>query len=353
MFDKRIRELISSMEIKETDHIKILTELENKYEHKLADQLERYDRLSEKMQLLKQKCEGLLEAEKINFTKQLNDVKEEARNREKKLKVENRRAVEDKVANESAFREILNHQEDEYEDELRLLIGAAEGELVSERETILKLRTLVQTKNTKLDQLRKKMVELSTASKARLTLLNLEKQEKQKLLDTIEHYKKNLVEREDALAEKEKTVIELRSTTRTLENFRFVLDHRLQQLSSERGPITSHIEGLEKHISTMYEELVEEFNTKKELTDNSNYKDQRIQWLTQDLSKVRQDLRGNEQYISAFKREIGNIVTSMVVGKDLEEVITTTIIIITTDTTITTITIIITTTAIIIETDTT
>ena len=29
----------------------------------------------------------------------------------------------------------------------------------------------------------------------------------------------------------------------TLENFRFVLDHRLQQLSSERGPITSHIEG--------------------------------------------------------------------------------------------------------------
>jgi hypothetical protein len=213
-FDKRIRELMSGIESKETDHLKILTELENKYEHKLADQLQRYDKMSEKMQLLKQKCEGLLEAEKSNFNKQLNDVKEESRNREKKLKIENRRATEDKIANEGAFREIISQQEDEYEDELRQLIGAAENELFSERETILKLRTLVQTKNTKLDQLKKKMIELSQASKARLTLLNSEKQEKQKLMDTIEHYKKNLVEREDALAEKEKMVIELRSTTR-------------------------------------------------------------------------------------------------------------------------------------------
>jgi hypothetical protein len=79
--------MMSLLEGKDMDHIKIVTELENKYEHKLADQLERYDRLSEKMQLLKQKCEGLLEAEKNNFNKQLFDVKEEARNREKKLKV--------------------------------------------------------------------------------------------------------------------------------------------------------------------------------------------------------------------------------------------------------------------------
>jgi len=54
----------------------------------------------------------------------------------------------------------------------------------------------------------------------------------------------NLKERETALDEKEKIILELRSTTRTLENFRFVLDHRLQQLSAERGPITAHIEGI-------------------------------------------------------------------------------------------------------------
>lgn len=37
---------------------------------------------------------------------------------------------------------------------------------------------------------------------------------------------------------------------------RFVLDHRLQQLMEERGPITAHIEGLEAHIRGMYDELV-------------------------------------------------------------------------------------------------
>eukprot|EP01039_Chlorochromonas_danica_P002482 gene2482-2720_t len=318
-FDKRIRELMATIESKESDHIKVLTELENKYEHKLADQLERYDLLSEKMQLLKQKCEGLLEAEKINFDKQMTELKGRFNSEEKRYKLENKRAVEDKIANESALKEIINQQEDEYEDELRQLIQAAESELVSERETILKLRTLVQTKNTKLDQLKKKLIELQSASKARLALLNQEKTEKQNLLAIIEHYKKNLIEREDALAEKEKLVLELRSKTRTLENFRFVLDHRLQQLSSERGPITSHIEGLEKHISTMYEELVEEFSNKKAATEASVLKDQKITWISQDLNKMRQNVREKEQTIAAFKRDLGNIISSMVVGKELEE----------------------------------
>ena len=61
----------------------------------------------------------------------------------------------------------IGQQEEEYEDELRQLIAAAESELVSERETITKLRTLVQMKNTKVDQLKKKLTELSSIFKAR------------------------------------------------------------------------------------------------------------------------------------------------------------------------------------------
>ena len=91
-----------------------------------------------------------------------------------------------------------------------------------ERENISKLHPLlVQTKNTKLDQLKKKLVELSMASKARATLLNNES-EKKKLLETSEHYK-NLAGEEEVVAEKEKIIMELRSKTRTLENFRSCL----------------------------------------------------------------------------------------------------------------------------------
>jgi hypothetical protein len=317
--ERRISDFANSVEAKDVDNQKMRTELENKYEHKLAESLERYDALSEKMQLLKQKCEGLLEAEKSHFNKQLNDLKLEAHNKEKKLKTDHRRAVEDKTANEAAFMEILHQQEGEYEDELKQMIDSVNFELASERETILKLRTLVQTKNTKLAQLKKKLIELNTSAQQHAAKVVEEVNARKALMATIDHYKQNLLEREEALAEKEKDVLELRSTTRTLENFRFVLDHRLQQLSSERGPITMHIEGLEKHISTMYEELVEEFSTKKANSEASALQEQKIVWISQDLYKMRQSVREKEQYITAFKRELNNIVSSMVVGKELEE----------------------------------
>jgi hypothetical protein len=96
-------------------------------------------------------------------------------------------------------------------------------------------------------------------------------------------------------------------------------DHRLQQLSSERGPITAHIEGLERHITTMYEELVEEFDQKKDKEAVMELKDQKIALLAQELSKVRRAGKFNEQFIVSFKRELGNVVNSMIVGKDLEE----------------------------------
>ncbi len=318
-FDDKVKALLSTIEVKEADSVKVVSDLENRYEHKLADQLDRYDRLSEEMELLRQKCEGLLLADRTDFTKQLNETIHQARLREKKMRSENKRITDDRTSDEAAFKEILDQQEHEYEDELRQLITAAEGELIMERENIAKLRTLVQTKNTKLDQLKKKLVELSMASRARATLLKNEKNEKMKLMETIEHYKKNLAEREEVVAEKEKIIMELRSKTRTLENFRFVLDYRLQQLTAERGPITSHIEGLERHITTMYEELVEEFETKKNEKIEKEKNDQRNNLVLADLNYERLQNRKRERYVTAFKRELGNVVSAMVSGKELEE----------------------------------
>ena len=92
---------------------------------------------------------------------------------------------------------------------MKRLMGAAEAELFSERENITKLLTLVQTKNTKLDQKKKKKkrTELAgTVRPRRQAILQHERKERQKLQDTTEHHKKNLIEREEALAEKQKTI---------------------------------------------------------------------------------------------------------------------------------------------------
>ena len=320
-FDGREKELTRMSSQKEAEHARSMNEIENQYEHKLAVQVDRFDRLSEEMEVLKQRSEGLLEMHKADAEKRLNELEREARNREKRMRAENKRVKDEKSSDESAFKEILDQQEDEYEDELRQLIGAAESELTNERETIVKLRTLVQTKNTKLGQIQKKLVELTEMKKGMVDLLNKEKEKRKELQVVIDGQKKNLIEREQALAEKETVVLELRNHCRTLENFRFVLDSRLQQLSAERGPITSHIEDLESHISAMYEELVSEQHQKKEAASSLQLKENRFMQAQTEMQSLRADKRSKELYISGFKRELSNITTSNMVGRDLEEAI--------------------------------
>jgi len=234
--EKKIIDLNSQLANNEKSFLLIKNSIENKYEHKLNEQIERYNSLMEKMENLKQNCKNLLDNSLSNYESNLLNLKNQFLNEEKRLKNESKRINDDRLAEETNFREILNQQEAEYEDELKLLIHAADNELSNERSSVIKLRNLIHVKNTKLDQMKKKLIELSSASKARLTLLQAEKAEKDKLQETLEHYKSNLAERDRALTEKEKIISDLRNTTRTLENFRFVLDHRLQQLSLERGP---------------------------------------------------------------------------------------------------------------------
>ena len=95
------------------------------------------------MELLRQKCKGLLAAERDDFSRQLNDLKGEARAREKKLHMENRRLADERVSEEGSFKEILGQQEEEYEDELRQLIAAAENELVCDYLTLSPYNTPV------------------------------------------------------------------------------------------------------------------------------------------------------------------------------------------------------------------
>jgi len=318
-FTKRVKELQGTINSLEAEQIKVTRELENRYEHKLADQLDRYDKVCEEMEALRQKCEGVLMSEREDFTKQLNDSKYEAAAKDKQSTQVIKRLVDDKSSEKVAFKEILEQQEYEYEDELRQLITSAESELSTERENINKLRTLLQSKNTKLEQMKKKLLEISLASKAMKALLESERKEKRRLNDTIEYLKENMKERDETIRDNKKVILELRTTTRTLENFRIVLDHRLQQLSAERGPITSHIENLEQHIATMYEELVEEFDSKKASTVESDQKDQKITMISQEIVKLRGDIKQKEAFIAAFRRELGIVIGSSLKGKDMED----------------------------------
>lgn len=320
-YEKKIREFTHNLEAKDLEHVKTLNLIENKYEKELAEEIKRYDKLYEKMNLLENKFELLINSERERFSKNLEKQKDEANNLEKIKKTNNKKLLEEKNYNKNSFKEILRQQEEEYEEELMLLINSSKEEIQRVKKNMTTLREQIQGRNTVLDQLKKKYNEQLDLTEDLKNNLILEENKKKGLIEQINDLKKKIEEKENNLTEKEKIILELRSKTRTLENFRYVLDFRLQQLSGERGEITNHIESLERHINTMYKELREEFRLKKQNMQENEDRDNQLIFLNSEITKYRALEREKEQYITGFKRELGNIILSMTVGKELEEAV--------------------------------
>ena len=130
------------------------------------------------------------------------------------------------------------------------------------------------------------------------------RQKNTKLEETLKHFERNLQERESSLQDKERTILNLRSNNRTLDNFRYVLDHRISQLTKEKGPIAEHIDKLEAHIRNMYEELVNEFAAKKSTDRILNQKELKIEAFSNEVSKLRVSVREKERKIFSICHDI-------------------------------------------------
>jgi len=129
-----------------------------------------------------------------------------------------------------------------------------------------------------------------------------------------------MAERESTLEAKEQTILRLRQKNVTLDNFRFVLDHRVSQLTEEQGPIASHVAGLEAHIKAMYEELASEDVSKTRAVQHLGLKELKIKTLGKELACLRGELRERENYIAKFKRELSTMV-GIQTRKELEDAI--------------------------------
>jgi hypothetical protein len=314
------RESREKFELEESNHVQITQELENQFEHKLAVEMERFDRLAEEIEAMQQKCEGLLEAQEKDHRRQIHKIEMEKAKESKELNMMITRMKEDEEHNNKMYREVLEQQETEYEMELQKLMSAAETDLKTEQDSTRKMQGVVQEIRTKREQEGVIMTNLKKKSLQHEKEYAKEKARRVKLEDTLKHVELHLKEREDALSDKEKTILGLRSTNRTLDNFRYVLDHRLQQLMKERGPISKHIEGLEKHVRSMYDELVVEFQKKKDSSRVLEQKELKIKTLTKEVTTSRNTARGLERELTAIKREITAMVGTTQV-KELDSIV--------------------------------
>ena len=163
------------------------------------------------------------------------------------------------------FDEMLEQCEQEYEKEINKRNKESEAKLSEERKLQEELSKKKDESKKELEEKTKLLIKAEEESKAF-------KEEKEKL--EIEALKKNeelikiqeqLGEREEIIRNKEKAINELKLSNQHLENFRFVLDHKICSLKDEKSPMELQIKNLEDQISKMFNELEEESLNKKKL----------------------------------------------------------------------------------------
>jgi WD40 repeat protein len=300
-------------------HMQTTLELESSYEFKLTLEMERYDLLSEEIEKVQQKCEALLVSQSNEHQSVLREHEAQARRTQKELATNIEKLTENEKHNKAMFREVLDQQEAEYETELQALIVAAQEELAAERGNTGRMRVMVQEYQSRINDLKLQMDTVKGETHRVDQALAGHKVKNQKMEATLEHFKRHMQERESTLEDKEAAILELRRRNTTLDNFRFVLDHRVQQLVEERGPISKHINGLEGHIDSMYEELEREYSLKKLTDQQLDAKAMKINTLASELGVLRGALREKEAYINAFKRDLCGLVSLGSSPKDVED----------------------------------
>ena len=288
----------------ETDRVRVSQALENEYEKRLWLALRRADAKEEAIEALRQKTDELLVKQETQHVDEMNKVKESLAAEVARLQKRLKTCETDLKQERARAQEAMDQQAKESDLEILRLKGSAETAVERERQICARKQgQLVQERN-KLDQLRSKVAAMKVAKdEDDASIARLEEQTRE-LQATLRRYEHNIEEREQSLRDKEKDILELRSSNKTLDNFRYVLDHRIEKLMEEKGPVQEHITKLEKHIKEMYDELVREFQQKKQQETALGMKDLKADSLAKELAKLKVVTRDRDREIAALQHTI-------------------------------------------------
>eukprot|EP00957_Ditylum_brightwellii_P059831 4541850-Ditylum_brightwellii.AAC.1 len=114
------------------------------------------------MDRLKRECDQSLNSQNEEHMKKLRVIAQNTEKKEKKLNAALAGAKEEANDTERIFTEILDQQEEEYELELLQLMTRAEDKLHHEHGNIKKIRGIVQSVNSRRDQLFRQNSELKS-----------------------------------------------------------------------------------------------------------------------------------------------------------------------------------------------
>jgi WD40 repeat protein len=284
----------------DAEHVKLTQKMESEYEHKLGVEMLRFDKLSEDMETLTQRCEEALQKQEDVLRSEITRIKKEHADVTRQLLAEKQELQAKLSETVRVNEEVLRQVTSEYEEEIQnLKVENLQQKIAESAEEAARDQMLQDGKNMakKHEQKMEELKHQMAAQETKMTRLEQKNRETETILQAANN---TISEMEASMAEKEAEIRHLRNNNRKLDNFRYVLDDKIQELQKERGPVNAHIQKLESHIRDMYEELVEEFNDKKHLDRVMNNKMLTIESLTNEVSKLRSENREKTRTIQAL-----------------------------------------------------
>ncbi|RZC27649.1 WD repeat-containing protein 65 [Asbolus verrucosus] len=237
------------------DHEEFIRELEANYNEKLIFEYEKYLRLEEKMEKMRQYYEKELE----ELRKAKKDSEEKITNEflmkleEKEIQFEE---LVEQIARKTKAHEMIKQQiEEDADREIYELRAIHAKELREEQDLNVKIRgetAIVKkkllTSQKEIDELKSKVYTLDNDhTKLKKSIINLEKD--------IADLKKEISERDATIQDKEKRIFDLKRKNQELEKFKFILDFKIKELKSQIEPRERMIQEQTEQINAMVREL--------------------------------------------------------------------------------------------------
>ncbi|EFJ35022.1 WD repeat domain-containing protein [Selaginella moellendorffii] len=258
----------------EEKHILQMKELEEQWQKKMMAEVEslctqlRYASLGREKDVLNESWEEKHANVVQGHERVVQELTEEF---ETKLSEENtlREQVQEdlKQANRD-FEEIKHQTEEDTDREIEDLKEKYEAKLVQEKEIVLRLKGENGLLKKKFNEYQKDMEEQKGEIKALF-------EQKKELYQTLAYFerdinglKKDIIERDETIGEKEKRIYELKRKTQELEKVKFVLDYKIKDLKHTIEPREFELQTAKSQIWNMEKELerAHNGNTRKQLT---------------------------------------------------------------------------------------
>ncbi|CAF3648658.1 unnamed protein product, partial [Adineta steineri] len=286
--------------------LKELQDLESSNNQKLMLEYEKYQDLQAKTQKtqedyerqlteLENRKEEEVSQQRLQFTAQLERIKNE-------LILEREKGKQQSRDHEETKRQI----EEDADEEIVKLMETHEGALIQCKDENVNLRNKSTTYQRKVkdleESIRKRETDLVTLKSEEIKLQN----NIRGLKKDIEGLKKEIQERDETIQDKEKRIYELKRKNQELEKFKFVLDYKIKDLKKQIEPREIEIKDMKEQITQMEAELERLSKSNDEEKLKSEELRAKLNASSLSLRQEKQMKRDSELALKRIKTDIHN-----------------------------------------------